>query len=249
MRLLLRHRTEYEKITTDSIQKQPGEGAMTAMTGDIFQQYIDSIEATPQWKWEYYEATAEYGSMWLAKARDNGGMSAMVCEMERGYRASLCIEHALTGSDTVDGIVHMEMALAHEGIEFLTAREAMLWVEHQAWNTLARMLGIYRQPVTAPLLRVQRYDSASTQRDVAWKHGGLVIGRDSSSDIVIDHRYASRRHARLEHLEHGFFLSDLNSTNGTYINGKRAVGKHPLFDQDQIIIADTILIFHHPIPA
>jgi hypothetical protein len=219
------------------------------MTCNLFRQYIDMIEATPQWKWDYYDGTVEYGKMWVAKATDNGGMSAMVCEMEQGYRASLCMECMLTPDGTVDTITRMEVALARDNAEFLTAREAMLWVEQQAWETLSRMLGVYQQPVNVPRLSVRRCDNDSTQHDVAWKHSGLLIGRDGSSDIIIEHCQASRRHARIERIDTGFFLSDLNSTNGTYINGKRIVGKHPLFDQDQIVIADTIITFQHPTPA
>jgi len=46
-----------------------------------------------------------------------------------------------------------------------------------------------------------------------------VLGRDQSSDIFIDHKDVSRRHCLLDVQERGLFLLDLDSSNGTYVNG------------------------------
>jgi pSer/pThr/pTyr-binding forkhead associated (FHA) protein len=49
----------------------------------------------------------------------------------------------------------------------------------------------------------------------------LIIGRDESSDIVLDDPKASRRHARLEFDSVNYRLTDLNSTNGTFLGKVR----------------------------
>ena len=49
----------------------------------------------------------------------------------------------------------------------------------------------------------------------------ITIGRDSSNDISINNQLCSRRHAVIQKIKDGFFISDLGSTNGTYINGSR----------------------------
>jgi hypothetical protein len=46
-----------------------------------------------------------------------------------------------------------------------------------------------------------------------------VVGRDASCDLVIDNFQVSRRHCLLEVLERGVAVKDLDSTNGTFVNG------------------------------
>lgn len=53
----------------------------------------------------------------------------------------------------------------------------------------------------------------------------LKIGRDSKNDIVLTHRSISRDHVEVFINEFGdVFITDLNSSNGTYINGSRLSG-------------------------
>jgi hypothetical protein len=57
-----------------------------------------------------------------------------------------------------------------------------------------------------------------------WDHddGELVVGRDPECcDVVFEHPTVSRRHAQLHHRDGNWVLQDLDSTNGTTINGKR----------------------------
>lgn len=49
----------------------------------------------------------------------------------------------------------------------------------------------------------------------------ISIGRDSSNDISINNQLCSRKHAVIQKIKNGFFISDLNSTNGTFINGNK----------------------------
>jgi hypothetical protein len=71
----------------------------------------------------------------------------------------------------------------------------------------------------------------------------LVLGRDASCDIVLDDANVSRRHAQLAQDVIGTWkLTDLNSTNGTRINGNR-VGNALLRDGDELTIGITVLEF------
>ncbi|HNG60707.1 MAG TPA: FHA domain-containing protein, partial [Cellvibrionaceae bacterium] len=47
----------------------------------------------------------------------------------------------------------------------------------------------------------------------------MLVGREPSCDIPINSLHISRQHARITQTPTGFFLEDLNSANGTYING------------------------------
>ncbi|MCR5725029.1 MAG: FHA domain-containing protein [Treponema sp.] len=49
----------------------------------------------------------------------------------------------------------------------------------------------------------------------------IVIGRSPDCDIVIDNKLASRNHALIQKIRDEYFLKDTNSTNGTFLNGKR----------------------------
>jgi len=49
----------------------------------------------------------------------------------------------------------------------------------------------------------------------------LEIGRGATSGLILDDAYVSSRHARLEYGDDGLFLTDLGSTNGTYVNEKQ----------------------------
>ncbi len=98
------------------------------------------------------------------------------------------------------------------------------------------------QPI--PSLTIKNQDAPA--RLLAWEQPILTIGRDIANDIVIDHRLASRRHARLERDEAGCYVRDLESTNGTYINGTRVTGIAPLRNNDEVWVADTVIIFRDP---
>jgi hypothetical protein len=70
--------------------------------------------------------------------------------------------------------------------------------------------------------------------------GGLSIGRSKEADIRIDDRYASSLHARVFSREGRFFVEDMNSTNGTLLNGATLQGEAELIDGDTVQIGDTV---------
>ena len=77
--------------------------------------------------------------------------------------------------------------------------------------------------------------------------GDCSIGRSPKNRIVLDSQKVSRRHAILNVQNIGeFWLIDLGSSNGTFLNGRRLHQPVRLTDQDQIIIGDRIFIFHQP---
>ena len=66
-----------------------------------------------------------------------------------------------------------------------------------------------------------------------------ILGRDLACDICLPCRLVSRRHARLFHMTNGFFIEDLGSKNGTYINGEPITQAKPLYDGDVLQIGTT----------
>jgi hypothetical protein len=73
--------------------------------------------------------------------------------------------------------------------------------------------------------------------------GGLSIGRSKEADVRIDDRYASSLHVRVFSREGRFYVEDMNSTNGTLLNGATLQGEAELIDRDNIQIGDTIFRF------
>src|SRR2546430_1217999 len=77
--------------------------------------------------------------------------------------------------------------------------------------------------------------------------GNCSIGRSPKSCVVLDSQKVSRRHAIINVQNVGeFWLIDLGSSNGTFLNGRRLHQPVRLCDQDQIIIGDRLFIFHQP---
>jgi hypothetical protein len=70
--------------------------------------------------------------------------------------------------------------------------------------------------------------------------GELVIGRASDLDMVLIEDMVSRKHARMTFAEDAITISDLGSTNGTFVNGEK-VKTAPLKEGDRILIGTSIL--------
>ena len=70
----------------------------------------------------------------------------------------------------------------------------------------------------------------------------ITIGRLPESTIVVNDPNASRRHAEIRRSGNDVVVVDLNSTNGTRVNGA-TVRERVLDDGDQIVIGTTVLRF------
>lgn len=66
------------------------------------------------------------------------------------------------------------------------------------------------------------------------------IGRKADNELVIDDAHVSREHAQIRQVQNAYLLFDLNSTAGTYVNGRK-------IDQYTLQPGDVISISGHPI--
>src|SRR5437764_9549980 len=73
--------------------------------------------------------------------------------------------------------------------------------------------------------------------------GTVSIGRASDCTIPIKDRYLSRRHAEIIAQEGLWYVKDLGSANGTYLNGARVERDSPLRTGDRIRLGDTEIVF------
>lgn len=67
-----------------------------------------------------------------------------------------------------------------------------------------------------------------------------ILGRDDTADIVLPERQVSRQHIRIFKRDTQYFVEDLKSRNGTWVNNVRLEGTRELYDGDEIHIAMAI---------
>lgn len=73
----------------------------------------------------------------------------------------------------------------------------------------------------------------------------LRLGRDASNTIQFHDTEVSRHHAEIRKVDGDYVLSDLNSSNGTFVNGER-VKQHCLMSGDQVQVGGTLMLYTGP---
>lgn len=75
----------------------------------------------------------------------------------------------------------------------------------------------------------------------------ISLGRDASNDFPIPDPEVSRRHARLIKQGNDYFIEDLGSTNGTFINRARVSAPYKLVPGDEVGFGETVrLVYQAP---
>ena len=72
--------------------------------------------------------------------------------------------------------------------------------------------------------------------------GALTVGRDSTNDVRLPDSLLSRRHCRVERAGERLVLKDLESLNGTFVNG-RPVREQALADGDRVTVGESCFVF------
>src|SRR5690349_16891295 len=89
-------------------------------------------------------------------------------------------------------------------------------------------------------LIVERGDKVGQR--IALKDFPVTLGRDPGNKIVIMDEEVSRFHVRIKQRGRLYILEDLESRNGTYINGDKVLNS-TLQNGDKILIGETELVF------
>ena len=73
----------------------------------------------------------------------------------------------------------------------------------------------------------------------------IVLGRDNSCDIIINDTHVSSAHCRIELEEDGhYYIEDMDSSNGTFLNTKKLKKRMQLYYHDRIVIGHTIIRYY-----
>ncbi len=83
-----------------------------------------------------------------------------------------------------------------------------------------------------------------THRPVYLRKKDVLIGRGDNCDIQIKLDTVSSEHARIHLTSHGWALSDLNSHNGTKLNGRFITQPQLIFDEDLVTFGERVFIFY-----
>lgn len=76
----------------------------------------------------------------------------------------------------------------------------------------------------------------------------IAIGREAGSDVYINDVEVSRRHARLASQFGDYLLEDLESTNGSFVNGQRITGQRILKPGDTVFLGENVSLAYEEVP-
>ncbi len=84
---------------------------------------------------------------------------------------------------------------------------------------------------------------SSVIKEVNLDKSSFTVGRKPDNDIPLDHTTVSGHHCKVYNVGGTFFVEDLGSTNGTFLNGKKIVKSAGLRQNDAIGIVKYTLVF------
>jgi len=107
----------------------------------------------------------------------------------------------------------------------------------------ATILGRFRLEREIAILQILR--GSDTGMRVPLTKASVTIGRTVDSDLVLHDSKISRVHARIDRVDdtHTWTLTDVDSTNGTFLNNRPVTGTVRLANGDKIFLGHTILKF------
>lgn len=94
-------------------------------------------------------------------------------------------------------------------------------------------------------LYVERGPGAGQLLEV--KQGTVIVGRASVSDLRLQHPSISRRHTQFKRIGEQFFVKDLGSQNGTFVNKQRIDGEVEVKPGDSIAMGNAVLRLRGPL--
>lgn len=84
----------------------------------------------------------------------------------------------------------------------------------------------------------------SPGQEIDLQHDVTTLGRAVSCQVIIEGEFASRRHAQIIRRDEVYWLRDLDSKNGTYLDGELVAGEVRLDDGAEIRIGETSFHFY-----
>jgi hypothetical protein len=194
--------------------------------------YVVSLSATDFTQFEQYRRSLERD---LAEA-------VLSASRERNFTLldfpSVEIER---DDDVAPGDIRVSCALVDASGDEVEADPKSLGAVESGHTMVLDREKLLREKPRAPKASIEMKDGERSSVQLGPEP--LLIGRDQQNDVVLDDTRVSRKHAEIRLRLGRYTLYDLQSTNGTYVNGRR-VAEVVLNDGDRISVAGLDLIFH-----
>lgn len=133
-------------------------------------------------------------------------------------------------------LLFLRIALAIALYAFLGGIIITIW--RDLMSHAARLLASQVIPVRLSIQEEQEL------RELRFTKAEIQIGRDPGCDCPLDDKTVSTRHARLSFHHRQWWLEDLGSTNGTFLNQEPVFSPIVLTSGDQITCGKTSMIIH-----
>jgi pSer/pThr/pTyr-binding forkhead associated (FHA) protein len=108
----------------------------------------------------------------------------------------------------------------------------LAWALYLIWRDLKAQ----SQSISAPFIPTLSLTLLDTEEgaEQQFSEAEIFIGRSVNNDFPISHDTVSARHSRLSYHHNQWWLEDLNSTNGTYLNDERVMGPTVVVSGDEL---------------
>jgi pSer/pThr/pTyr-binding forkhead associated (FHA) protein len=115
----------------------------------------------------------------------------------------------------------------------------LIWALYSLWRELrtSQIMAIGKK---APAILIRNFDF-DPPLEQSFNLAQVVIGRDPSCDLCISSELVSAQHARLSFHHNQWWVEDLLSTNGTYLNDERIYTPTVLMVEDELRFGKTNL--------
>lgn len=173
---------------------------------------------------------------------------------------------SVRGRDVPEGIINYDAVVSvraapptEQRTEQRVVDTDLVWVEDSFTPLLMVVAGSALLVGLAVLVR-----SLSQPRSTPWRTGSafvqvqegnavgmragfrrnvLNLGRDPRNDLALADNLVSAMHAQIRREPNGYVIYDLNSRNGTFVNGRK-ITQHRLHSGDRITVGRTVLVFY-----
>jgi len=99
------------------------------------------------------------------------------------------------------------------------------------------------------VLTVVVHEKGGQTQRFSFKGDSFSIGREDDNDLVLDRVNVSKHHLRFNRVDTHVEVVDLESTNGTYLNGRKVQSPRPIRRTDRVYVGDYILLLEGDDPA